>query len=58
MFGVLAQPSSYTISTQTVDPKNAKIDEQFDNSELEWSTKQHVSIILHHLYVKLDPITQ
>ena len=54
MFQVLIEPGTFQISAQTVDPKNANIDEHFDNSELEWSTKSHVSIILHHMYVKLE----
>ena len=54
MFQVLIEPDTYDISAQTVDPKNANIDEHFDNGELEWSTKSHVSIILHHMYIKLE----
>ncbi|KAL5490797.1 hypothetical protein EMCRGX_G015981 [Ephydatia muelleri] len=58
MFQVLIEPGTFDISAQTVDPANGKIDDHFNNSELEWSTKSHVSIILRHMYVKLERRTQ
>ena len=58
MFQVLIEPGTFDVSAQTVDPANGKIDDHFSNSELEWSTKSHVSIILRHMYVKLERRTQ
>ena len=54
-FKVKIRPDSYAISQQTVQrPGGSRIDENFANDELEWSTKHRKAIILYGLLVKLE----
>ena len=46
-------PDSYQVGPQTI-AATSEIDPKFSNQEIEWSTKQHGSIILYGLLVKLD----
>lgn len=56
-FKLRIQPDSYTVSPQTVlTADGTQVDENFSNSELEWSTKRRKVIILYGLLVKLEPI--
>lgn len=54
-FQVRIKPQSYAIDKQTTESNCTKrIDENFDNSELEWSTKSSGVIILNGIMVKVD----
>lgn len=46
-------PDSYEVGPETIGATK-KIDPQFSNEELEWSTKERGAIILYGLLVKLD----
>ena len=50
-------PTSYQVLPQTVLPTTGRqIDKYFDNSELEWSTKERGAVILYGLLVKLTAV--
>ena len=57
-FVARVHPHSYEVSGQTVLPEGGHsqpIDQHFDNSELEWSTRERSAVILYGLLVKLTP---
>ena len=54
-FQVRVKPKSYEIAKQTTTSNSTKrIDENFDNDVLEWSTKSSGVIILNGILVKVD----
>lgn len=52
-FQVYVKPGSYKIGPQTIGA-NEQIDARFSNSELEWSTKERGSTLLHSLLMKVE----
>lgn len=56
-FKARVHPRSYKVSRQTVrpgEPHGQPIDRHFDNSELEWSTRERGAVILYGLLVRLE----
>ena len=53
-FQVLIKPDSYLVGEETVGSSEKIIDPEFENSELEWSTKQHGATILYGLLIKAE----
>ena len=53
-FQVLIKPGSYTTCTETVGYGDRQIDNEFKNSEIEWSTKQIGATILYGLMIKAE----
>ena len=54
-FQVLIKPGSYKIDKETLGYGQKQIDSEFDNSEIEWSTKQYGTTILYGLLIKAEP---
>lgn len=52
-FQVWLKPGSYKVGPQSLG-LNEQIDPQFPNNELEWSTKECGSVLLHGLLVKIE----
>lgn len=52
-FQVWLKPGSYKTGPQSLGLTD-QIDPQFPNSELEWSTKEHGSVLLHGLLIKIE----
>ena len=53
-FQVLIEPGSYLVAKETIGYGNKQIDSEFDNSEIEWSTKQYGTTILYGLLIKAE----
>ena len=54
-FQVLIRPGSYTAGRETVGFGDGRqIDNEFKNSEIEWSTKQIGATILYGLMIKAE----
>ena len=54
VFQVLIKPDSYTAGRETIGLGDQQIDNEFNNSEIEWSTKQIGVIILYGLLIKAE----
>ena len=54
VFQVLIQPGSYSVGKETIGAGEEVIDSEFDNSEMEWSTKEYGTIILYGLLIKAE----
>ena len=54
MFQVLIKPGSYSVGRETLGYGHRQIDSEFDNSEIEWSTKQYGTTILYGLLIKAE----
>ena len=52
VFQVLIQPGLYSVGKETIGAGEEVIDSEFDNSEMEWSTKEYGTIILYGLLIK------
>ena len=52
VFQVLIKPGSYSVGTETIGYGYTQIDSEFDNSEIEWSTKQYGTTILYGLLIR------
>lgn len=55
-FQVLIRPDSYAVSKETLGYGHKQIDSEFDNLEIEWSTKQYGATILYGLLIKAEAI--
>ena len=53
-FKVFIKPGCYKVGEQTIGA-TSKIDPEFSNQELEWSTKERGVVILNSIVVKLKP---
>ena len=47
-------PGSYSVAKETIGYGHKQIDSEFDNSEIEWSTKQYGTTILYGLLIKAN----
>ena len=54
VFQVLIMPGSYLVGRETIGAGQEVIDSEFDNSEIEWSTKQYGSIIIYGLLIRAE----
>ena len=54
VFQVLIKPGSYAVGKETIGSGHIQIDSEFDNSEIEWSTKQYGTTILYGLLIKAE----
>ena len=54
VFQVLIKPGSYSVGKETIGAGEEVIDSEFDNSEIEWSTKQYGSTIMYGLLIKAE----
>ena len=54
VFQVLIKPGSYSVGRETIGAGDQVIDSEFDNSEIEWSTKQYGSTIMYGLLIKAE----
>ena len=52
-FQVNVKPGSYKIGPQSIGA-NEQIDPRFSNNEIEWSTKERGSVLLHSLLIKVE----
>ena len=55
-FQVLIKPDSYKVARETLGYGHKPIDDEFDNSEIEWSTKEYGTTILYGLLIKVEEI--
>ena len=55
-FQVLIKPDSYKVARETLGYGQKPIDSEFDNSEIEWSTKEYGTTILYGLLIKAEAI--
>ena len=55
-FQVLIDPNSYKVGKETLGYGSKPIDTEFDNSEIEWSTKEYGTTILYGLLIKAEEI--
>ena len=54
-FKVLIDPRSYDVAKKTIETKEGEvIDENFSDSELEWSTKSDRAVYVYGLMVQVD----
>ena len=53
-FQVLIKPDSYKVTRETLGYGQKQIDDEFDNSEIEWSTKEYGTTVLYGLLIKAD----
>ena len=54
VFQVYIKPESYSIGKETIGYDQRVIDKKFDNSEIEWSTKQYGTTFLYGLLIKAE----
>ena len=54
VFQVLIKPGSYSVGKETIGAGDQVIDSEFDNSEIEWSTKRYGSTVLYGLLIKAE----
>lgn len=52
-FQVCVKPGSYKVGPQSIGA-NEPIDPQINNNEIEWSTKERGSVLLHSLLLKVE----
>ena len=55
-FQVLIKPDSYKVAKETLGYGQKPIDSEFDNSEIEWSTKEYGTTILYGLLIKAESL--
>ena len=55
-FQVLIEPGSYKVAGETLEYGHTSIDDEFDNSEIEWSTKEYGTTVLYGLLIKAEEI--
>ena len=55
-FQVLIDPDSYKVGKETLGYGSKPIDTEFDNSEIEWSTKEYGTTILYGLLIKAEEV--
>ena len=55
-FQVLIKPGSYKVARETLGCGHKPIDDEFDNSEIEWSTKEYGTTVLYGLLIKAEEI--
>ena len=55
-FQVLIKPDSYKVARETLGYGHKPIDSEFDNLEIEWSTKEYGTTILYGLLIKAEEI--
>ena len=53
-FQVLIHPDSYEVAKETIGYGEKVIDEEFKNTEIEWSTKQYGATVLYGLLIKAE----
>ena len=53
-FQVLIKPDSYSVGKETIGAGLKVIDSEFENSVLEWSTKEYGTTILYGLLIKAE----
>ena len=54
VFQVLIKPHSYSVGRETIGAGEEFIDSEFDNSEIEWSTKKYGTTIMYGLLIKAE----
>lgn len=54
-FKVLIEPDSYSVSAKTVAARQEEvIDEEFSDTEMEWSTKSDRAVYVYALMIRVD----
>ena len=56
-FQLRIKPESYKIGPETIGAEEMILDENFENKELEWYTKQNLSIVLYGLLIKVSKVS-
>ena len=57
-FQVLIKPDSYKVGRETLGYGHKPIDDEFDNSKIEWSTKEYGTTVLYGLLINAEEIEE